>query len=178
MKNVREMDIGELAAYVCSHLCSQGIKCVLSGGACVSIYSDNRYQSQDIDFIENSSTPRKLLTKALSKIGFYEENRYYKHEQTDFFIEFPAGPLSVGSEPVRDINDITFSTGKLFLLYPTDSVKDRLCAYYFWDDYQSLEQAVMLSQHCEISIEEIERWSKVEGMIEKFQVFRDKIIKV
>ena len=102
MKNIEEMNIGELAAYVCSHLRSQGIKCVLSGGACVSIYSDNRYQSKDIDFIENSSTPRKLLSEALSKIGFYEENRYYKHEQTDFFIEFPAGPLSIGSEPVRN----------------------------------------------------------------------------
>ncbi len=178
MKNVGEMDIGELAAYVCSHLYSQGIKCVLSGGACVSIYSDNRYQSQVIDFIENSSTPRKLLTEALSKIGFYEENRYYKHEQTELFIEFPAGPLSIGSEPVRKINEITFSTGKLFLLNPTDSVKDRLCAYYFWDDYQSLEQAIMLSRYCEISIEEIERWSIAEGMIEKFKEYRDKTINI
>lgn len=43
MKPVKEMSLGELAAYVCTHLQKYGIHCVLSGGVCVSIYTENRY---------------------------------------------------------------------------------------------------------------------------------------
>jgi len=32
----------------------------------------------------------------------------------------------------------------LCLLTPTDCVKDRLAAYFFWNDLQSLGQAVMV----------------------------------
>lgn len=52
MKKITDMNIGELAAYVCDHLMKNGMKVTLSGGACVSIYSENRYQSFDLDFIE------------------------------------------------------------------------------------------------------------------------------
>jgi hypothetical protein len=45
MKPVNEMSLGELAAYVSSHLRNNGIRAVLSGGACVSIYSENRYHN-------------------------------------------------------------------------------------------------------------------------------------
>ncbi len=39
MKSISEMNIGELAAFVCSELLKKGIECVLSGGACVSVFS-------------------------------------------------------------------------------------------------------------------------------------------
>ncbi|MFH2084586.1 MAG: hypothetical protein ABII20_04570 [Candidatus Omnitrophota bacterium] len=85
MKPVKKMTLGELAAFVSSHLKKHGINCVLSGGACVSIYTKNQYQSYDLDFIENISTGRKKLRDILSTIGFSEENRYFKHPDTDYF---------------------------------------------------------------------------------------------
>lgn len=51
MKSVNSMSIGELGAYVCSHLAKNEIYCVLSGGACVSIYSENKYLSYEIQGI-------------------------------------------------------------------------------------------------------------------------------
>jgi len=51
----------------------------------VSIYTKNQYQSYDLDFIENISTGRKKLRDILSTIGFSEENRYFKHPDTDYF---------------------------------------------------------------------------------------------
>jgi hypothetical protein len=39
------MTMGELAAFVCSHLQRNGIDVVLSGGGCVAIYSGGRYVS-------------------------------------------------------------------------------------------------------------------------------------
>jgi hypothetical protein len=168
MKPIQNMTIGELAAFVCTHLKSKQIPCVLSGGACVTIYTHCRYPSFDLDFIERYSTPRKNLRDAMAEVGFYEEHRYFKHDDTQFFVEFPAGPLSVGSEPVKHINELEFETGMLSLLSPTDCVKDRLAAYYYWNDRQSLEQAKLVSKHHPINFEEIRRWSEVEGQSDKY----------
>lgn len=177
MKSIKSMSLGELAALVSTHLDSKGISCVLSGGACVSIYTHNRYLSYDLDFIERVSTSRKELRNALAELGFYEEHRYFKHHDTEFFIEFPAGPLSVGSEPVKDVEELSFETGILFLLSPTDCVKDRLAAYYFWSDRQALEQAKLVSESQPVDLDEIRRWSEVEDQLDKFEeIKRDLVI--
>jgi len=99
MKTVSDMNMSELAAYVCSHLLYNGIEVVLSGGACVSLYTAGQYVSYDLDFIENLSSGRRKLKKILEQIGFHEEGRYFKHPETDYFLEFPPGPLAVGDEP-------------------------------------------------------------------------------
>jgi len=77
----------------------------------------------------------------------------------------------VGSEPVKKIATVRTKYGSLKLLSPTDCIKDRLAAYYHWDDPQSLEQALMVAKRCRIDLREIERWSKVEGKEEKFTEF-------
>ena len=172
MKQVKEMSIGELAAFVCSFLLANGIKCILTGGACVSIYTENKYQSFDLDFIEEPDVKRSELKKLLSQIGFEEKNRYFINNDTEFFIEFPSGPLSAGSEPITNHNELTYETGKLLLLTPTDSVKDRLAAFYHWDDKQALEQAIWIAENHKIDINEIKRWSEVEGKSEKFNLIK------
>jgi hypothetical protein len=169
VKPVRDMTIAELAAFVSTHLQHRGIDVVLSGGACVAIYSQGAYVSRDLDFIETRFTKRQALRAALAEIGFFERHRYFIHPDTDFFLEFPAGPLAVGGEPVREINTLVLSTGTLKLISPTDSVKDRLAAYYFWDDRQSLQQAILIVQANEnVNLWEIEKWSQKEGKYEEF----------
>jgi hypothetical protein len=175
VKTVGEMTIGELAAFVCTHLEKNGINVVLSGGACVSLFTENEYQSFDLDFIENVVTSRKRIREVLQKIGFIEEHRYYKHPDTDFFLEFPPGPLSIGDEPVREIMEKEFSTGVLRLLSPTDCVKDRLAAYYHWNDRQSLQQATLVARTCAIDLDEIERWSIKEGKSREFSDIRERL---
>jgi hypothetical protein len=72
---------------------------------------------------------------------------------------------------VRDVHSIEEGNKILKLLSPTDCIKDRLAAYYHWNDRQSLEQAILLYRSNEVDLKEIRRWSKIEGMIEKYQVF-------
>jgi len=177
MKNIKKMSLLELAAFTCSFLNKNDVKCVLSGGACVSIYTHNKYLSYDLDFIENVSTPRKKLKTLLASLGFKEENRYFKHPDTEFYIEFPSGPLSIGSEPVKKINEIKTQTGVLRLLTPTDSVKDRLAAYYFWGDRQALEQAVKVVNDNDIDLKEVRRWSIVENELDKFDKIKKRLKK-
>ena len=177
MKPINEMSIGELAAYISSYLKSNGINVVLSGGSCVSIYTENKYVSLDLDFIEyGGSTTRRKLRKILLGIGFYEENRYFKNPETDIFLEFPSGPLSVGNEPVTDIRIIKFPTGELQVISPTDCVKDRLAAYYHWGDRQSLEQALLVARDNNINLDELERWSEAEGKSFDFQKIKNRFV--
>lgn len=65
MTTVREMTIGELAAFVCSHLDRYGIRVALSGGAVVSIYASGNYVSMDLDFIDLLQTTRRKLKTVL-----------------------------------------------------------------------------------------------------------------
>jgi hypothetical protein len=141
---------------------------VLSGGSCVTIYSKGQYVSKDLDFIETRFATARKIRAAMLEIGFTPENRYYTHPETDYLIEFPSGPLSVGNEPVAHIDEIEFSTGVLRILSPTDCVKDRLAAYYHWKDLQSLEQAVLVARAQEIDLKEVARWSDAEGMGDAF----------
>ena len=58
----------ELAAIVSGTLEREGIVATLSGGAAVSIYSDNRYVSEDLDFVTVALV--KELRTALEPLGF------------------------------------------------------------------------------------------------------------
>lgn len=49
----------EVAALVSAELQNAGIAATLSGGAAVSIYTDNAYQSKDLDFVTASVLSRK-----------------------------------------------------------------------------------------------------------------------
>lgn len=172
MNKVRDMNIGELGAYICSHLNNHGIQVALSGGSVVSIYAQDKYVSLDLDFINLRHTTRQQLKTVLKEIGFEEQKRYFVNNETEFFIEFPAGPLAVDNEPVAKLVELQFKTGVLRLLSPTDCVKGRLAAFYHWGDRQCLQQAVWVAQMKQIDWNEVERWSKQEGEPEKYEVFK------
>ena len=118
----------------------------------------------------------KQSAKSLEGIGFREEGRYFTHPDTDFFIEFPAGPLALGSEPVKQIIEKEYSTGTLQLISPTDCVKDRLAAYYHWGDRQCLVQAELVAQEHKINLQEIERWSIAEEKLDEFERIKKRLV--
>lgn len=175
MKPVGEMNIGELAAWVSTHLAEQGISVTLTGGACVSIHTDGQFVSYDLDFVEQISAGRRKLKRVLAELGFNEHNRYFRHPETEFFLEFPSGPLAVGNEPPSAIIQLSYETGQLNLLSPTDCIKDRLAAYFHWDDRQCLEQAFNVAQNNQVDLKEIRRWAKNEGQEKKFGFFVQKL---
>ena len=175
MKKIKSMSQVELAAYVQDALQAKGIRVVLSGGSVVSFYSSNKYVSKDLDLINTSFSKHSKIKAVMDKLGFHEQGRYFIHPETTFFIEFPDGPLSVGEEPVKEISEFELSTGTLRILSPTDCVKDRLCAFYFWSDLQGLEQAILVTKSQQVDLKEIRRWSKVEEKEKEFKAFADKV---
>ena len=175
MKAVKTMSQAELAAFVQTHLRGHGVRVVLSGGAAVSIYSDGKYVSLDLDLVNVYSARRRVLSAAMSEIGFREQGRHFKHPDSEFLVEFPPGPLAIGSEPIRGIQDIALATGTLTVITPTECVKDRLAAYFHWGDRQCLVQAIMVAEQHEIDLAEIRRWSQAEGFLEAFERIRARL---
>jgi hypothetical protein len=174
----KDISIRDLAIFLCDHLANHGIETVLSGGACVSIYTKNKFLSYDLDFVLIDSSHKKRIRKILEKIGFRSEGRHFHHSDTPFIVEFLSPPLSVGEEPVKKIQTIEENERKLKLLSPTDCVKDRLAAYYHWNDRPSLEQAVMVSLAQTVDLKEIERWSSNEGMKDKYPTYLEELNRV
>jgi len=172
---IENMSIVDLAVNLSDYLRKNGIETVLSGGACVTIYTENKYMSYDLDFVLLSFVNQKKIEKILLNIGFHITGKYFKHEETPYFVEFLSPPLSVGEEPVKEISEIIKEDKVLKLLSPTDCVKDRLAAYYFWDDRQSLDQAILVCKNNPVNLKEVKRWSKNENMEDKFRLFQSRL---
>jgi hypothetical protein len=68
---------------------------------------------------------------------------------------------------------VTVKIGRnsLLSLSATDSCRDRLAAFYFWGDRQSLQAAVQISRSQEVDLQAIQRWSAQEGHEERFREF-------
>ena len=175
MKSIQEMSQPELAAHLQTHLQQAGIQTVLSGGSAVSFYSENQYVSKDVDLIDNGLASRKEIKKVMLQLGFQPDGRYFRHAETEILVEFPAGPLSVGEQLVKDIRTFHLETGMLHVVSATDCVKDRLCAYYYWNDHQGLAQAILVAKQQKINLQELKRWSISEGHPDKFKEFEQKI---
>ena len=162
--------LAELAAIVSESLDRAGIVATLSGGAAVSIYTENRYLSEDLDFVTVALV--KELKTALEPLGFRHTGKprlsVFEHPNTKWYLEFPPSPLSFGGTYVDPTQCAIMRTrlGKLRIINPTHSVMDRLIAAAAWNEPQSLEQALLVVEHQRSNIdwEELDRWIVSEGI--------------
>lgn len=160
-----------MAAIISQALQRAGITAVLSGGAAVSIYSENRYQSSDLDFVTSERIFN--LVAALSPLGFVKgSDRHLSHPDSEFYVEFPPGPVAIGGTVITEWNQLETEFGTIQILSPTQVVMDRLAAYIHWHDQPSLDQAVLIAQNHSLEWGTIEDWIAKEGGQERYEVFR------
>jgi len=156
-----QMSLEEVAALVCTTLERHGISVVLSGGAVVSIYSDNEYVSYDLDFVPTGLARR--VDTAMESLGFERNQRHWRHPRSAYWVEFPSGPVAIGEETIREFAEREGPTGVLRLLRPTECVMDRLAWYFHNADLQCLDQAVGVAAAHAVDFDRIRRWAKREG---------------
>jgi hypothetical protein len=111
----------------------------------------------------------------LGPLGFVERGRHFAHPDSRFFVEFPTGPLMVGDQRVRRVSERQTPVGVLRMLTPTDRVKDRLAAFFHWNDRQSLEQAIMVSRSQVVDISDVRDWAIGENNEPKFIEFQQRL---
>ena len=160
----------ELAGIVSESLERAGIVATLSGGAAVSIYTENCYLSEDLDFVTVALINE--LKSAVEPLGFRHTGRprlsVFEHPNTHWYLEFPPAPLSFGGTYVDSTQCAIVDTGlgNLRIITPTHSVMDRLIAAAAWSEPQSLEQAILVVEHQQKNIDwkELDQWVVSEGI--------------
>ena len=174
MKINEETTIEEIGALVCQSLKDAGIETFLAGGAVVSIYTKNQYESYDLDFV--SYGDRKKIKEVMITLGFTQDtSRLFIHPLSKYFVEFPGKSMEIGDEIIKEFSERTSNGNTLILLTPTDCVKDRLAAYIHWNDRQGLIQAVMVTKAQTVNLEKIKSFCINEGNEKAYEDFLAKL---
>lgn len=171
----RSSTLAEVAVDVCTTLQKAGYVVVLTGGSAATYYAPDAIQSLDIDFV--ITLRGKDGEAALKALGYRKKGDFYRHPDSRFPIEFPPGPLAVGDDVINTWSTVKRGKKLLHVLSPTDSCRDRLASYLFWNDFSGLEQAIAVYRACakQIDLRAIEDWCRREGQSEKFAMFAARV---
>ena len=154
----------ELATIVSEALTAAGITAVLGGGAAVTLYSDNRYMSKDLDFI--TVERNKMIAPVIAGLGFRLRGKDFVHDESNYFLEFPPGPLTFGDRYVdtSETDVVRTKYGTLRIITPTQCLMDRIAWVVHGKDPQSRAQAVLVARHQAIDWDDMYEWSRQEGI--------------
>ena len=178
MKLNSASSLRDVVAEVGSVLARGSVSAVLTGGACASIYSRGIYQSADVDFILVSNTTRQRLDELLGIAGLHRSGDRYVHPEVRYYVEFPRGPLTIGSDDEIVPVEVTVNGRSFLALSTTDSCRDRLAAFYHWRDQQSFRVAVWIALQKELDLNVIRRWSAREGFAADYREFLSELDRV
>jgi len=158
--------LDDVAFAVCTALDRARIQAVLTGGSAAVHYAPGVMQSYDADFILPFDAPGSAIVAALSSIGYSRHaNGFFEHHLSQFTVEFPAGPLAIGSEILRSFSTEYRGDEILHVLRPTDAVRDRFMAFFAWGDLSALKSALAVAWAIgqAFEVEAFEQWATRES---------------
>lgn len=164
----------EVAYAVCTALDRAGFTAVLTGGSAATFYAPEAYLSDDLDFV--LALRGTNGESALRQLGYERRGDFYVHPSSRFLLEFPPGPLAIGDDLVHTWSTFRRRGEILHVLTPTDSCRDRLASFLFWNDFRGLEQAlhVYRAQRKKVDLESIRAWCTRERQPDKFELFEQR----
>jgi len=165
----------EVAYTVCTALDGAGFTAVLTGGSAATFHAPEAYLSDDLDFV--LALRGTNGASALKQLGYQRRGDFYLHASSRFLLEFPPGPLAIGNDLVRTWSTYRRRGEILHVLTPTDSCRDRLASFLFWNDFRGLEQAlhVYRAQRRKVDLGSIKAWCARERQPEKFELFEHRL---
>ncbi|HEY4442492.1 MAG TPA: hypothetical protein VGN14_18705 [Candidatus Elarobacter sp.] len=154
----------DVAFAVCTALDRLGVHAVLCGGSAATVYAPEAYQSEDLDFVlsfgmEDASAVRDAVTS----LGYTFKNGMFFHAASRFTVEFPRGPLAIGTARIVATETIRDGDLVLHILSATDAVTDRLNKYAAWDDFSALHAAVAVATATPIHLDAVRDFMRREG---------------
>ncbi len=166
----------DVAFAVCDALAGAGVTAVMSGGSAATFYAPDACQSDDVDFIITFGGGPAAVD-ALERLGYLRRGDYYEHPTSRFPLEFPSGPLMVGEDLIGAWATERRGSQVLHVLTATDSCRDRLAQFLFWNDFSALEQALAIcrAQRAHVDLELVRAWCIRERQPEKHGLFVERL---
>ena len=171
LKLTARSTLEDVAAVVGEALRRAGIRAVLTGGGCATIYTAGDYKSEDLDFILQATPSQRQLDQAMATVGYRRKVDQYFHSRVSFFVEFPSPPLGIGKDIRISPVERNVRGSRVLALSPTDSCRDRLAAFFHWHDRQALQTAVEIAIRHRVNLGKIRDWSAEEGATAGFEEF-------
>ena len=128
--------------------------------------------AEDADFVISLSADPAGAEAALRGLGYQQLGGTYRHDSNAFTVEFPPGPLGIGDDLDLSYDTVGRGDELLYIISRTDCVRDRLAAFYFFNDRSALKAAVGVAASGTIDLPKIERWSTAEDQASRFGEFR------
>jgi len=139
-------------------------------------YAPTAYQSLDADFVIMRSVKGDADALALAELGFSEsQSGLYKHEESIFTLEFPAGPLGIGNDLITTWDTVHRGDLVLHVITRTDSVRDRLASFYYYSDRSALSAAIHVAKSGPVDLKSVADWSQREGRTQRFREFEERL---
>jgi hypothetical protein len=139
--NFQGQSLGEVAAAVSNHLRSHGIEVAVVGGSAITLHVPDVYTSHDIDLAILTGFDRPAAAKALRELGFSEDGREFVNPTTPFSVDLVAATPYIDQRPIRQFDTIPTAAGPVRAYFIEDALADRIAAWLYWADSQSLEVA-------------------------------------
>ncbi|KAA0228136.1 MAG: hypothetical protein AKCLJLPJ_00987 [Fimbriimonadales bacterium] len=170
-------DLRAVVFKVCTALMRGGVKVVLTGGSAASIYAPEVYQSRDADFLTYAmKSPSNLMT-VLSGLGFEQSGGFFIHTAVPTTLDFLDEEIRIGSDVVERYETLEEDGLTLYILTPTDCVRDRLASFFWFHDRSALVAAcgVSAARSRDVDLAEIAEWAEREGETAKYLEFLDRL---
>lgn len=149
---------------ICTAFADAGHTAVLCGGSAATFYAPEAYMSADDDFVLTSELSRREILDVIAPLGFAERGRIYVHPKVIWTVDFPRGPLAIGRDIITTWMTERRGDEVLYVISPTDSVRDRFMHYLAWNDYSGLTQAVAVAkaQGEKVDLQALRVWTEIE----------------
>jgi hypothetical protein len=139
--NLDGWSLAEVAAAVEAQLRAYGMSVAVVGGSAITIHVPQVYTSHDIDLAVTTGINHRRIGEALAGLGFKSYGRSYANETTPYTIDIVADTPYVDQRPIHDFDRVQTIRGDVTVLKLQDAIADRIAAFLYWQDSQSLDVA-------------------------------------
>ena len=120
--------------------------------------------------VNTSYDASESLKAAMAELGFFKQGRVFVNKSTQVCVEFPSAPLAIGDQIIKETTVAHSEKGDIPILLASDVVKDRLLAYFHWQDRPSLVQALAIMINHFIAPGNLKAFCEEEGEPSQFEV--------